>query len=267
MAQQVAPPTLPPAAYELAARYQLGPPMAEYQRWFQPRELIGSAALILVGLFFVFGSLFTTSPDGPLGFLIVGLIFIAAGLIWPLIFLLNFSHRVYVCAEGLIQVRGSKADVVRWDQVESFLQAVTRRTTRAYGIPVARFTSHIYTVRRMDGTKLTFKDGLRNVENLGNTIARATAHRLTPRAIAAYNSGAPVAFGNLSISQQGISMGQKLLPWSEYQGYQIKNGAVSIRQQGKKLNWATLPVRRFPNLLVFVALMDYIHSSQGRTAR
>jgi len=261
MAQQIATPTLPPAAYELAARYQLGAPTAEYRRWLRPAGIATSAALMLVGLLFLLIALTNMDSSSP-GLLVFGLIFICAGLIWPIIFLLNSSQRVYVCAAGLVQVKGSAVDAVRWDQAESVTQAVTRQTIRVYLIPVARITYHAYTVRRPDGTKLTFKDGLRNVESLGNTITRATAQYLTPRAIAAYNSGAPVAFGGLSISQQGISKGQTLLPWSQFQNYQINNGRVLIRQQGKRLNWSSTPVRNVPNLLVFVALMDLIRRGQ-----
>lgn len=266
MAQQLATPTLPPAAYELAARYQLGAPTAEYRRWLRPSGIATSAALILVGLLFLLLA-FTSTDSDSLGLLVFSLIFIAAGLIWPLIFLLNSGQRVYVCPAGLVQVKGSAVDAVRWDQVESVTQAVTRQTIRVYLIPVARITNHAYTVRRPDGTTLKFKDGLRNVESLGNTIARAATQYLTPRAIAAYNSGAPVAFGSLSVSQQGISKGQTLLPWNQFQGYQISNGRLLIRQQGKRLNWSSTPVRNVPNLFVFVALMDSIRRGQGQAPR
>lgn len=266
MAQQLATRTLPPAVHQLAASHQLGAPAAEYRRWLRPWRIATSVVLTLPGFFFLYiGLVFT--PESLLTPLIVALAFFGCALIWPLIFLVNIKHRVYVFAEGLVQAKGSRVDVLRWDQVESFVQNVTRTTNTFSGIPLSRVTIHVYTVRRVDGTKLVFRDSLRHVEGLGNTIARATAQRLLFRAIAAYSSGAPVAFGELTISQQGISKGQTLLPWNQFQNYQISNGTVLIRQQGKRLNWSSTPVRNVPNLLVFVALMDYIRRGQGQAPR
>jgi hypothetical protein len=266
MAQQVATRSLPPEVYQLAAYYQLGAPAAEYRRWLRPSGIVASAFLALAGCFF-----FTLALLGAAGlvllFLITGVLLIGCALIAPCIFLFNMDHRVYVFTEGLAQVKGNQTDVLRWDQVVSFVQSVTRQTTFYAFIPVASITTHIYSVQRTDGATLVFRDNLRKVQNLGNTIGRATARLLTPRAIAAYNSGAPVAFGSLIISQQGITKDQIALPWYQFQKYEISNGVVIIRQHGRRIRWSATAVSAFPNLLVFIALMDHIRRGQGQVPR
>ncbi len=267
MAQQMVAPPLSPEGYQLAARYQLGAPVAEYRRWLRPLEGVSSAFFLLMGVFLIVIAASSTVTSAALLLLVLGLLFLGATFIWPLLFLINRGHCVYVCAEGLVQVKGRQVDVARWDQVVSFVQDITRHTYRVYLIPVVRYTSHAYTVHLDNGARLTFNDSLRHVERLGTMIERAAAQRLTPRALAAYNSGAPVFFGDLGISQQGITRGQKFLPWSQFQGYEISDGVLTISQQGKFLNWASIAVSQFPNLLVFVHLMDYLQRGQRQAAR
>jgi hypothetical protein len=90
---------------------------------------------------------------------------------------------------------------------------------------------------------------------------------LLPKAIEAYTAGAPVAFGDLILSQQGISKGGKMLPWNLYQSTQLSGGYVLIRQQGKTLRWASVPIRKLPNPLVFVGLIEHIQRTQRGVPR
>ncbi len=267
MAQQIAPQPLPPQAFQLAATYQLGTPTAEYRPWLRPAGIFSSAVLLLVGIAFLIASFATTNPDSASGFLVLGLILFASGLIWPAIFLFTRNQQVYVCTEGLVRVKGGQAEAMRWDQMASFFQAVNIFTYRVFLIPVVKMTNHAYTVFGASGTKLVFKDNWRNVEALGTTIGRETTRRLLPKAIEAYTAGAPVTFGDLVVSQQGISKGGKALPWHLYQGTQVNRGYVFIRQQGKTLRWASIPVRKIPNFLVFVGLIEYIQRGQQGVAR
>lgn len=259
--------TFPPAAFQYAATYQLGTPTAAYRPWFRPALIFSSAALVLVGVAFLIASFTSPDPSSASALLVAGLIFIACSLIWPAIALFTRDQQVYVCTEGLAHVKGGQANAVRWDQVASVTQAVTIFTYRVFLIPVVRIRSHAYTIYRADGTRLVFKDNWRDVESLGTTIGRETRRYLLPRAIAAYDAGAPVVFGDLSVSQQGISKGGKLLPWNLYQSTQISNGAVLIRQQGKTLRWASVQIRKLPNFLVFVGLIEHIQRAQGRAGR
>jgi hypothetical protein len=201
---------------------------------------------------------------------IIGLLLLAGALIAPLIFLLNRSQRVYVFAEGLVQSKGNTSEMVRWDQVESVLQAIIKITYKVvYVIPIARIVRHAYTVRRTDGTRLVFRDSLRGVEALGDRVSRETARYLFPKALAAYRAGEQVAFGDLMVSKQGISRSGKLLPWTQYQKVDVANGVVKIQQQGKRLSWASVQVRRLPNVVVFLNLMEAIQREQrqGQAAR
>lgn len=248
-------------AEALAAQHQLGAPVAEYQRWLRPSAIVYSVLLVMAGLLLLL--IASTGGDGALVPFILGLVLFVCGLIAPFIFLLNRSQRVYVFAEGLVQTKGSTPEVVRWDQTESLQQAIVKITYKVlYVIPVARIVRHTYTVHRTDGTRLVFRDSLRGVEALGDRISRETARYLFPKALAAYHAGEQVAFSDLTISKQGIGRNGKLLPWGEYQGVEVVRGVVKIQQRGKRFSWASVQVRRLPNLLVFLNLLESIQREQ-----
>jgi hypothetical protein len=82
MAQQIAPQPLPPAASQLAAMYQLGVPMAAYKPWLRPSGIFTSATLALIALIFLLESFIGPDPDASSKWLVFGLIFIAASLIY-----------------------------------------------------------------------------------------------------------------------------------------------------------------------------------------
>ena len=142
-------------------------------------------------------------------------------------------------------------------------QAIVKVTYKVlYVIPVARIVRHTYTVLRTDGTRLVFRDSLRGVEALGDRISRETARYLFPKTLAAYHAGEQVAFGDLTVSKQGVGKSGKLLPWEEYQGVEVIKGVVKIQQRGKRFSWVSVQVRKTPNLLVFLNLLESIQREQ-----
>ncbi len=247
----------PPAAMQHAASYHLGAPVAEY-RYRAVRVLVGASIITLIGVFFfAWFILDFTSASGDsqsaLVFALIALVGLATG-IWLYIksYLERGSH-VYVFSAGLLRM-GAQIVVIRWDQVEAVWQAVTKRYTNG----IYTGTTHLYTVRQWDGTKAAFGDQIKNVEALGNTIARETLRVLLPKVIEAYRAGSTITFGPLSVSQQGVSNGKEMLPWSQIKGIEVKRGIVSVKKEGKWLNWSTVRVPKIPNFFVFNALVDYV---------
>jgi hypothetical protein len=250
----------PPAVMQHAATYRLGAPIAEYK--YRAVGMIVSASItMLAGIFFL--SLYLMNSTGTsyfggdsqstLVFGLVALAFLAIG-VWLFVktFLERGSH-VYVFNEGLLRM-GARMIAIRWDSVESVWQAVTRR----YANGIYTGTRHLYTVRQWDGTKTVFNDQLKNVEALGNTIARETLRILLPRVIEAYRAGSTITFGPLSVSQQGVSNGRELLPWNQIKGIEIRRGIVTVKKEGKWLSWSSVRVPNIPNFFVFNALVDYV---------
>lgn len=250
-----------PEAEQLAATYQLGTPQSEYKVGYAGRKKVGLIILfiVLIGLGGLFGAA-AADPSGgqQLVFVILSLACVAFAIYIVLQPVIYRSWRAYVCSDGLLSVRGSKIEAFRWDQIEAMWQAVTRR----YYNGIYTGTTHIYTVRSSDGRQVVFNDRFANVEQLGDTISREITNRLLPQVIRAYQAGNTITFGPLSISQQGVSNSKELLPWSQIKEVGVNRGVVTVKKEGKWLNWSSVMVAKVPNIFVFMALANYVLKSR-----
>ncbi|MFN8478264.1 MAG: DUF6585 family protein [Kouleothrix sp.] len=233
--------------------YQLGTPTATYQ----PKPIrqitsrVGGVVMVILGIGIVF---FDMAQYHPTGFFVLGGLLLALGL-WA--FWTSIRQRgmqVQVFPDGLAYTARGATEVVRWDDVSEVLQQVTKHYTNG----VYTGTTHVYTLRRAGKPELKFNDALQNVEQLGTTIQEETYKRLLPRAIAAYNDGATLHFGKLSVSKQGLSNSKETLPWAGIKGVKLEKGIISVSKEGKWLNWASASVAQTPNIFVFTALVDAI---------
>jgi hypothetical protein len=249
-AQQLS--SLTPEANQVAATYQLGLPTAEYKFKLSIRYAI----LLVFLLVFLLGFIalgFATNQV--LGFTIIGLLGFAALIVVMADMFRAIGTHVYVCPGGLLYLRQRKIEAIRWDQVDAVWQRITQR----YSVGIKTVKTHLYTVRRNDGTTFKFNDQLSNVETLGDTIVGETTRLQYPRYVAAYQAGQTVNFGRISLSQQGVSNGKELLPWQQIQELTGKGGFISFQQKGNTpVKWTPVMAHNIPNVSVFVALIDYI---------
>ena len=233
--------------------YQLGTPTAEYRPKpiRQVSSFVGGVIMMILGIGIVFFDMVQRHPSG---LYILGGILLALGM-WALwTGIRERGLQVLVFPDGLTYTVRGATEIVRWEDVTEVLQQITKHYTNG----VYTGTTHIYTVRRVSQPELKFNDAFKNVEQLGNTIQQESYKRLLPRAIATYNAGGILHFGKLSVSQQGLSNGKEMLPWSDIKGIKLDKGVIAVSKQGKWLNWTTTSVAQTPNIFVFTALVDSI---------
>jgi hypothetical protein len=113
---------------------------------------------------------------------------------------------------------------------------------------------HFYTIERFDGRCIAFDDRIKKVEKLGNLLGEQITNAMWPHALASYNAGNVIPFGPLSVSQQGVSNGRELLPWTAIKEIKFDGIEVKVHQKGKLLNWSKVPVGNIPNSFLFLAL-------------
>jgi len=197
--------------------------------------------------------------DGSFGAVLILLILIVVLIITVIRFFAGFNLKVYTFAEGLLRVKGSQIDVIRWDQTEAVWQKIIRY--RRYFITI--YTSYKYTVRRRDSAEFKFTGSLKNIKQLGENIQQEIARRHMPQAIAAYNNGAPLNFGPYVLNTQGISYGNALIPWYQIHQVTLKRGWVAV-QDGSTFGKFRTNVQRIPNLIVFLRMVDYARQQGNR---
>ena len=258
--QQPAQQSVASEVYILASTHQLGTPQGQYKAKL---AILSARAVVILTLIGILGGagllaydIATTHAISTWGLL--GLLGLAAGLWLGINALRYYGLRIYLFTEGLVQVKGDKITVVRWDQIKTVWQNVQKRFISSFYIG----TVHSYTVQRDDGKKITFDDGLKDVEALGNIVTREVTSRLVPDVIATYNAGEPVTFGKLSVSIHGISNDGDIVLWNQIKGVQVVKGTLAINKDGQWLNWPGAKVAKIPNFPVFMALVEYVLKGQ-----
>jgi hypothetical protein len=187
---------------------------------------------------------------GTLGLII--LIAVTLYFLWDLV--TNFNLKAYIFAEGIVRVKGSKVDVMRWEHIEALWVKVVRHSYRGL---ITIYKSYTYTVRRNDGVQFKFGSAFKNARQLGEVMQSEVARRHLPKAIAAYESGNPVQFGPLSVSMQGISKNGILVPWQQVGQVNGSRGWVVVHKQGSLLAGSRTRGTSIPNLQVFFQLVEH----------
>jgi len=249
----------------LASTHQLGTLQAQYQAKLAALNarlvviltllgILGGVALVGISLLShvtLFTGIVSTES-------VLGLILFCAGAWLGYNALRYYGLRVYVFTEGLVQVKGNKTAVVRWDQVKTIWQKVRKRFLGSFYLG----TTHKYTLQQANGKKIAFNDGLKNIEVLGGTIIREVNSRLLPDLVATYDAGDPVSFGKLRVSIHGISIGEEILLWNQIKGVQVIKGVLAINKDGQWLNYPTIKAPKIANFPLFLALVDYVMRSR-----
>lgn len=192
--------------------------------------------------------------DERISLTVIGAICLLIGLIAIEAMVRLRDLRVTVDANGLTHTQNGRTTSVRWDEISTIWQSITKRYTN--GVYIG--TTYLYTLQTTDGQKLKFTNSLKNVEKLGETIQNEVTRRVFPQAINTYNSGGTGSFGNLVVNRMGLTREGETLVWNEIQGVQVQKGYLEIKKQGKWQRWARIPVSSISNLLVFLALVDRI---------
>lgn len=242
---------VPPDVLQGAANYQLDDFFTMYRPTFtNPLAIIVLASAVIIVDCLLAAAIYN------IGFIVYLLVFVPfIVVIYAIIGLLNCNLRVYVFKNGLVRAKGRSLEIIRWDSVEAVWLNIIRNR---YG----GTTTHTYTLRRRDGTKVKFSAVLKNVGLLGQTIQQEVMLIHMPLAITAYNSGNVVGFGPLTMSLQGISNGKETLPWNLVQSVTVKQGYIFIHKVGKKTRWGYVRVSKVPNFLVFMNMVNYARGGQ-----
>jgi hypothetical protein len=200
--------------------------------------------------------IFLLLPSLLFSFVIIGL----PGLILSCYFIYRSSTRlrttqpvVSVYEQGLIDKRKGTPKVIRYEEIKNiYVTAVVINGVLNYGL----------TLELPNRQKVVLNEHLANIDSLRKLLEEQIVRHQLPAAIAMYQQGNPIGFGNLHVAQAGLSMGKKLLPWSEFESAEIQRMSntvyLTIRQKGNKKEWGLQSRDTFPNLALFLAMVNYI---------
>jgi len=164
------------------------------------------------------------------------------------------ARRLHLFEHGLAEVaKNGEVSVFRWDSV-AVLQEITERY--ANGIYVG--TTYVYTLYREDGTTLKVTEFYAQPERWGQAIQHEITRAQLPGLLTGLEQGRTLAYGSLSVNLGGVATAKGSLTWSEIEKVEISQGVLVLHKHGKKLPWARVPVKKIPNLFLFLALVDQL---------
>jgi hypothetical protein len=256
----------------LPETYQLGLLQAEYRANRLTAKIILGAGVVsvLFGLFSL--SLALSRARVPSGILSDGFkrdsitINTSLGLFMLLMAILFFVYHRYhtrlravVYTEGFVFSDWRKSLACRWDEATEVYESITHVYHQTSGRLGPRRWE--YTVYRSDGQRIKIA-GLEEIIQLGQTLKTEISKRVLHKAVEIYQAGGTVWFGTkLNLSQQGISDGEKTLPWHEVEEVKLgeENNAVTIKQKGRRRSWKSIVGSQVANAWVLKMMVDRIH--------
>jgi hypothetical protein len=158
--------------------------------------------------------------------------------------------RVFACRDGLARVRGTTADLLRWDEVNS----VRRDLGQKEGVTVR--SPYRVTLVRRDGKQFEFSEALSDIKRLRELAEECTLPFMLPAALEAYRAGETVGFGEVSVSPDGIHAGKDTLPWEDFDGAEAKQGQLLVRTAGRRRPFFKIDIAKVSNPHVFLALAE-----------
>jgi hypothetical protein len=238
----------------LAKHHDLGALISTHG-WYRP---VYRNAFLMLLFFFPFALLMAA--------LIIGIPILILMIVFLIIVIrrLTTSQQIFfVYEQGIIDRRKSLAQVVKYSEIAELWSL-----NRLDAAPFVRVHREEYKVKTFDGKVYRFIQTINGIREVGDYLQYQVLQHQFSRVIAQLDQDAMLQFGKLKLSRDGLHQGKKILPWAELAavGFEsVSSGgnrfvSLVIRQQGAKYAWASYPRERFPNIALFMALVEQMRS-------
>lgn len=158
-----------------------------------------------------------------------------------------------VYEHGLIDGRKGSLQVIRYEEIKNIYIALV-------------MNNYVITLETHNKKKIKIDEHIANVDNLRILLEQQFVRQKWPDAIALYQQGNSIIFDNLQISQVGLTAGKRTLPWSEFGTTDIQRSGklvyLMIFQKDNKKEWGSVRRNTFPNIALFLALVNYAKETQ-----
>ncbi len=158
---------------------------------------------------------------------------------------------------GLIDCRKGTPAIVRYEEIKKLFLSV---------VITNGILNYIVTLETQNAGKIKIDEHIANIERLKVLLEEQIIQIKLPALIANYQQGNAIEFGQLTLTQEGLLAGKRMLPWSEFESAEVKRSYKSvylfIYQKGSKKEWFCFSRNDFPNLALFLAFINSITATQ-----
>lgn len=167
----------------------------------------------------------------------------------------HINQYTYTFEQGMILKRGRKAPIIcRWDEIEVAWRAsfIGKRPVHLPGLYSG------YTIQQHDGSRFALSELDVSLKAFSTILREQVTPLQLPALLSVYQSGQTLPFGPLHVSQEGITMGARLLPWGQVKSVSLEENQLAIYGIIQRQPWSKLAAARVPNLFMLFALADYV---------
>src|SRR5258706_9836283 len=161
------------------------------------------------------------------------------------------NDKLIVYDKGFVYSKKNFYHTILWQGITAIWQ-----TKETWATPGSSLQFLKISVQLNSGSTLCVDDTFRNLEDFWQIVEKAIIDHLLPQVITAYTKGGNIPFGDLMVSQQGITVRQSFLPWSHIKKMTY-SPKITIWQTDRIRRWAILPLERVPNVAVLKALITF----------
>lgn len=226
-----------------------------------------------------FGAVFTT---GGVRWALAGLTLLLA---WPAVvglagffyLLAKSGILVLIYKDRLVWQRGSKSEVIHWDEVEAIHLYSVRNTYQvnyeppasAYRLyletpaPTARYWREWLEIRTTDKRVVRIPSSITDYASLGQTVQQEIFGVLGPKARARLDAGRPARFGALAVWPDRIEHGGEPVAWTDHAETGPIGGWVKTTDQEGNQVGPAVRVDEVPNLALAMSLVTDHSASQA----
>jgi hypothetical protein len=178
-------------------------------------------------------------------------------LIWGARMLRNSWRKprlhVFVFPQAMACVEKGQVEIIRWEDVNRFW-----RVDGSNSHPPRSIGEGVYQVilDRRDGRRFVFNESLSRFRSFSRLVKEQTLRHMLPPALQAFDSGATIGFGDVSVNAEGIHCGQDTLPWDLFDRAEIAKRRLILYSRNTKKLFGQMDLYQVPNFHVLLALAE-----------
>ena len=170
------------------------------------------------------------------------------------------QFQVFVFHQGMARVERGEVEIIRWEDVNR-----VRRVDGCQSDPYRVPSEGVYQLflDRRDGRQFVFNESLSRFPSFCRLVREQTLRHMLPLALQAYETGATIGFGDVSISLEGIHYSGDMLPWDLFERAETSKGRLFLYSRNGRKSFVRVELSRVPNAHVLVALAEHARTRRS----